>query len=112
LIVVAAAGIGIAGLTKFLQPQRWTGLFAGWGYPPAFSFLVGVAEIAGAVALLVPRLSPYAALLLGGVMAGALATLLLHPNGPLGWGMTPLFYLVLLLVIGVQRWPRRVHDPP
>lgn len=108
LNVVAALGLGFAGLAKFLQPERWQGLFGSWGYPPAFSFFVGAAEVVGAIALLVPRLSSYAAMLLGVVMVSALLTLLLHPGGALGWVATPCFYLVLLLIVGLYRWPRRL----
>ena len=108
LTLLASLGIGLAGLTKFLQAEHWHGLFASWGYPPSFSFFVGAAEVAGALALLVPRVSSFAATLLAMVMLSAAVTLLRHPGGPLGWGMTPLFYLVVLAVVGTYRWPRVV----
>jgi putative oxidoreductase len=104
---IPAFGIGLAGLTKFLQPTRWQSLFAGWGYPPAFATVVGVVEIIGAAGLLVPRFALYAAILLATVMIGALVTLLTHPGGPLGWGATPAFYLVLLTALATARWRRK-----
>jgi putative oxidoreductase len=103
LTIVIALGIGLAGATKFLQPDRWEPLFAGWGYPAWASKLTGVVEMVGAVALLIPKTTFFAALLLGAVMLGALLTLLTHSGGPLGWGATPLVYLVLLLILAAAR---------
>jgi putative oxidoreductase len=105
--VVVALGIGIAGLTKFHRPNRWEPLFAGWGYPPWVSMVVGIAEVCGAIALLVPAVALYAATLLAVVMAGALITLLRHPDGPLGWGATPSVYIILLIIIAVCRSRQR-----
>jgi putative oxidoreductase len=105
--VVVALGIGIAGLTKFLQPNRWEPLFTGWGYPAWFSLVVGIVEVCGAIALLVPAIAFYAATLLAVVMAGALVTLLRHPQGPLGWGRTPSVYIILLIIIAVWRSRQR-----
>ncbi|HXT14202.1 MAG TPA: DoxX family protein [Gemmatimonadaceae bacterium] len=110
--VVVAFGVGAAGITKLLQPQHWQSLFVGWGYPAWLSPMVGVLELAGALALLAPGLAKYAAVLVGTVMATALATLLLHPGGALGWGATPLTYLVVVAAIGVVRWRDRWQRPP
>jgi putative oxidoreductase len=107
LTVVVAAGLGFAGIAKFLNPHQWEHLFTGWGYPAWFSPAIGTIEMAGAVALLVPRLALYSAILLGAVMLGALVTLLRHPTGPLGSGATPLFYLALLGIISIARWRAR-----
>ena len=107
LTVVIALGIGAAGLAKLVQSQHWRALFIGWGYPSWFSPIVGAAEVAGAIGLLVPRLALYAASFLGFIMLSALITLATHPGGPLGWGGTPASYLVLLALIWVARWQRR-----
>jgi uncharacterized membrane protein YphA (DoxX/SURF4 family) len=69
--------------------------------------VVGIAEVCGAIALLVPAVALYAATLLAVVMAGALITLLRHPDGPLGWGATPSVYIILLIIIAVCRSRRR-----
>ena len=98
-------GIGVAGALKFVQTDHWRSLFTGWGYPSWMSAATGVAEVAGAIALLVPRLSFYAAMVLLTVMLGALATLLAHRGGPMGWGGTPLVYIVLLAAIAAARRP-------
>jgi len=67
-----------------------------------FRYLTGTLEIAGAVGLLIPRLAGVAALGLGGVMLGALATELfvLEDGDPI----TPLIPLVLAATVA---WLRR-----
>ena len=59
---------------------------------------------------LVPRVAFFGAVLLLGVMVGAFVTLQTHPGGPLGWGRTPLAYIVILSRLGVPRdaWPAAV----
>jgi putative oxidoreductase len=104
---VLALGIGLAGLTKFLQPHRWQDLFVSWGYPAWFASVVGIAEVMGAIGLLVPRVAFYAATLLAGIMTAAFLTLLSHPGGPLGRGATPAFYLVLLAAVVALRRKRK-----
>jgi putative oxidoreductase len=66
------------GLPKVLGQGGWAGRFATWGYPPWFVVVVGVAELAGAVMVLIPRLATLGASLLAVVMLGAAATHLLH----------------------------------
>ena len=105
--VLLALGLGLAGVTKFTSASRWHDLFVAWGYAAWFSPVIGIAEVAGAVALLVPRLAFYGALFLAAVMTGALVTLLTHPGGPLGWGATPAVYVVLLAVVATVRWRER-----
>ena len=53
---------------------RFDEQFELWGYPSWFRFPVGLAEVAGAVGLLVPRVRSYAAAGLTLVMAGAVVT--------------------------------------
>ena len=101
------ATMGMAGWGKLgAAAGRWHELFAGWGYPPGFSTLVGVAELVGVAALMAPALASWAALWLGAVMIGALATVLTHP-GPMG-PVAPLVHLLLLGIIGTARWNRRL----
>lgn len=104
---ITAAGIGAAGLAKFIAPHRWEALFQSWGYPASAASVIGAAEVIGALALLVPRASAYAALLLGLVMTGAIATLLAHREGPLGNGGTPAVYATLLIIVAIARWRDR-----
>jgi uncharacterized membrane protein YphA (DoxX/SURF4 family) len=103
LTLAIALGIGVAGVTKFTQPERWRALFVGWGYPAWFSSFIGAAEVVGAVALLAPPVATYATGLLGVIMLAAFVTLVTHPGGPLGWGATPAIYVLLLALRYVLR---------
>lgn len=109
-IVFEVATIGGAGLAKFANATMWTGLFEGWGYPRGFSYVVGSLEVAGAILLLVPLSSSYAAGLLIAIMTGALGTVLSHP-GQLG-PVAPVIHLALLVAIAVLRWPSRKARRP
>lgn len=74
------------------------------GYGQWFMFLVGALELAGALALLVPRLSGVAALALIGLMAGAFVTQLTVFDGENA--LTPVVLAALLAVIAVVRRSR------
>jgi putative oxidoreductase len=63
----------LAGLAKFTSPL-WPRMFTRWGYPDGFYLIVGVVEVLGAVALLVPRLAAPSASMLLAIMLGALVT--------------------------------------
>jgi uncharacterized membrane protein YphA (DoxX/SURF4 family) len=102
-------GIGAPGAAK-LMGDGWHSLFQAWGYPAWVNDAVGVAEVGGALGLLVPRIATFAAVLLALVMGGAVITLLLHP-GAMGWG-TPLAHVGLLSLIAAARWPRRSASAP
>ena len=89
------------GVMKFQDPS-WARNFARWGYPDGFYMVVGVIEALGGAALLVPRITTYAALVLVATMAGAAVTHLLH--GELHRLPVPLVYLLLIALVG---WLRR-----
>jgi uncharacterized membrane protein YphA (DoxX/SURF4 family) len=63
-----------SGYLKLLDNSGWTDAFAGWGYSEWFRRAVGVAEIIAGLAILVPRVAAYGALLIFAIMAGAIAT--------------------------------------
>jgi uncharacterized membrane protein YphA (DoxX/SURF4 family) len=107
--IITALGIGLAGVAKFAAPGRWQELFAAWGFPQWFLPVAGAIEVAGAVALLIPRLSLYGVLLLGGVMIGAIVTLLIHPTPHFPLTL-PGVYIVLLITITTARVRMRT-DP-
>ena len=91
----------LAGVTKFMPGGMWPDLFAGWGYSLGFLYLIGVLEVGGAIALVIPKFATYAAGLLAVVMAGAAFTLLSNPGE---MGPTPaLVNFVMLVVIGFAR---------
>lgn len=72
-LLLAAAFIytGLNKLCGFQQEQEIAANFAKFGLGPWFQYLVGALELAGGFGLLVPRLAGLAALVLAGVMAGA-----------------------------------------
>ena len=63
------------GWGKFGGDAAWTAAFTAWGYPAWFRVAVGIIEVIAGVALLVPPLASYAALVLAAVMMGAWSTL-------------------------------------
>lgn len=91
----------LVGVMKFRDPA-WPRRFAEWGYPNGFFMVVGVLEAAGGVAVLIPRLASYGALLIMAIMCAASLTGLVH--GQRGFALSPLFYLVLS---GAILWLRR-----
>ena len=105
MVAFEVVAIGAAGVAKFAAADVWNGLFAGWGYPPGFSYVVGCLEIGGSLTLLVPRLAGYGGVLLLGIMLAALGTVLLHPGsmGP----VAPLIHIVVLAVVVRVRWRSR-----
>ena len=101
---LAVAALFVAGIAKFGN-EGWARSFAHWGYPPGFYLVVGAAEALGALCLLVPRLTSYAAAFLGAIMVAAAGTHLVH-----GERFTmPLLYLALLAIVGFgrRRWAWR-----
>jgi len=93
-LFVFAGGMKLSG-----NPQAVQG-FADFGFPPWFVYAVGLAEAAGGIALLVPRLAPIGLALLLAVMVGAFGTLVHAGQRPL----PPLVVGALLLVVA---WRRR-----
>ena len=58
-------------------------VFTRWGYPLWFMYLTGVLEVAGAMGLLVSRLSALAGVCLAGLMVGAVLTHFVHAEWPM-----------------------------
>jgi uncharacterized membrane protein YphA (DoxX/SURF4 family) len=93
----------MAGLAKVFGDPAMVEMFATIGIGQWFRYVVGMLELAGAVGVLIPRLSGLAALGLVGLMAGATLT------NVLVLGTSPLLPIVLLVVSAVVawgRWPR------
>jgi putative oxidoreductase len=99
-ILVALAMLG-AGVSKLAGAETMVHEFEAVGLGQWFRYLTGALEIGGAVLLLVPRLSGVGALLLGGVMAGAVVAHLVKLGG------SPVPALVLLGLLVVIAWGRR-----
>jgi hypothetical protein len=52
-----AALFAIQGIMKLTGSSAWISRFNAWGYPDHFYLVVGLAELLGAIALLIPRLA-------------------------------------------------------
>lgn len=93
---------------KASDGQTFDREFEHWGYPSWFRFPVGLAEVAGAVGLLVPRLRPYAAGGLFLLMAGAAVTHLRIGEAP--YAAIPLALGALAFAVAWLSRPRWVQE--
>ena len=107
LLWLVTIGLGaamvLAGASKFLMAEMWTTNFTSWGYPAAFSYVVGLLEVAAGLAFLVPRFATYAGALIVIIMAGAAVTLVMNP-GPFGPPTVPIINIVGFAGVA---WARR-----
>ena len=102
ILQIGAAGMFLmVGFFKLSGDPRMVGLFDAIGLGQWFRYVTGSLEVLGAVLLLIPRLSGLGALLLVGVMLGAVTTHLFVVGG------SPLQAIILLIVTGVVAWGRR-----
>src|ERR1700730_4294020 len=102
VLQIAAAGMFLmVGFLKLSGNAQLVGLFEAIGLGQWFRYLTGTLEVAGAFLLLIPRTSGLGALMLAGVMVGAVATHLFIVGG------SPLPAIILLVVTGVVAWGRR-----
>ena len=114
LQVLVGLSFVMLGVMKFRDPT-WVRSFARWGYPDGFYMVVGALEAAGGMAVLVPAIASYGALLLMSVMAGALLTHVFH--GETQRFMVPAVYLLFCGGVAWLRWrsawrPRPVPARP
>jgi hypothetical protein len=100
LQIGAAAMFLMAGYAKLSGDPQMVGLFGAIGLGQWFRYLTGALEVIGAVTLLVPALAGAGALLLVGVMFGALATHFVI-------GGSPLMAIVLLVATAIVAYARR-----
>jgi uncharacterized membrane protein YphA (DoxX/SURF4 family) len=101
LQIGAAAMFLMVGFLKLSGNAQLVGLFEAIGVGQWFRYLTGTLEVAGALLLLIPRLSGLGALMLFGVMVGAVVTHVFIVGG------NPLQAIILLIVTGVVAWGRR-----
>ena len=92
-----------AGWGKFASAEGWLHWFGVWGYPPRFAYVIGALELGAGILLLIPRLAPYAAALLIGIMIAAFATVSLKESDLSQ--LDPLFNIGLLTIVLIARWP-------
>jgi len=99
---IAAAGMFLmVGFLKLSGNAQLVELFAAVGLGQWFRYLTGTLEVAGAFLLLIPRTSGLGALMLAGVMVGAVVTHVFVVGG------SPLGATILLVVTGLVAWGRR-----
>src|SRR5689334_7523970 len=85
-----------SGLLKLTGNIFWVRDFHRWGYPDWFRIVVGLAELASAVLLLIPRVAVCGAALFAVVMFGAIYTHATHNES----GKLPFnFFLVALSLV-------------
>jgi putative oxidoreductase len=101
LQVLVALGMLMAGSFKLAGAEPMVQIFEALGLGQWFRYLTGGLEVAGAVLLLVPRLSGLGALLLSCVMAGAVVAHLVKLGG------SPVPALVFLAMLVAIVWGRR-----
>src|SRR5258705_7505389 len=102
ILQIGAAGMFLmVGFLKLSGDAQLVGLFDAIGLGQWFRYLTGTLEVGGAILLLIPRTSGLGALMLVGVMAGAVVTHLFIVGG------SPLMAIILLVVTGVVAWGRR-----
>lgn len=101
LQVAAAAMMGMAGFAKLSGAPEMVALFDAVGVGQWFRYVTGGLEVLGALLLLVPALAGAGALMLAGVMAGAVLTHLFVIGG------SPVVPLVLLVVVAIIAFGRR-----
>ena len=102
ILQIAAAGMFLmVGFLKLSGDAQLVGLFEAIGLGQWFRYLTGSLEVAGAFLLLIPRTSGLGALMLAGVMVGAVVTHLFIVGG------SPLMAIILLVVTGIVAWGRR-----
>lgn len=102
VLQIGTAGMFVmVGFLKLSGNPQLVGLFEAIGLGQWFRYLTGSLEVAGAIMLLIPRLSGLGALMLAGVMIGAVITHLFIVGG------SALMAIILLVVTGVVAWGRR-----
>lgn len=101
LQIIAAVTFLVAALGKFAGAEPAASTFDALGFGDGFRDLVGILELAGLVALLIPRLTGAAALGFVGLMAAATVTELLIPSGNVA------LPFALVVSCGVIAWGRR-----
>ena len=107
LIALWATQLGLAGMfllaggSKLAGVPAMVGLFDAIGVGQWFRYVTGLIEVGSAVALLIPSLAPFGALLLVPTMAGAVLTHLFIVGG------SPAIPVVLLIGSVAVAWARR-----
>src|SRR3981189_184138 len=99
VLQIAAAGMFLmVGFLKLSGNAQLVGLFEAIGLGQWFRYLTGALEVAGAILLLIPRTSGLGALMLAGVMVGAVVTHVFIVGG------SPMMAIILLVITSFVAW--------
>jgi putative oxidoreductase len=104
-VLLAVFFLAAASAPKLLGQQAAVDMFTDIGAGQWLRYLVGILELAGAVGLLVPRLSGLAAIGLAALMVGAFITQLFVLHSP-ALTVTPAVLCVLFVLVAWGRWPQ------
>lgn len=97
------------GYLKFDPDGFWGPAFQRWGYPVWFLFFIGVVEVTGGIAILIPPIATYGAMLLAVNMLGALVTRLIHGIS-LNDVDSIVFYIASMLLLAYEFNPGRLRS--
>jgi uncharacterized membrane protein YphA (DoxX/SURF4 family) len=100
LQVVIGLMLVLVGTGKF-RGHFWAERFSHWGYPDGFYMVVGVMEAAAGVAIWIPKLATYGALLVMVIMVAAAFTGLIH--GEVAFVGAPIFYFCACAIVALSR---------
>jgi len=95
----------LAGVAQLISADIVVERFQVWGYPVSLVPVVGLIEVIGALALLVPSVASLGAIGLGLVMVGAIITHVAFGSAP--FALVPLVLLVPLAWVAY----RRLYEP-
>jgi putative oxidoreductase len=104
--VLLAVMFVLVALPKLLGDPTAVAGFKTIGFGQWFRYLTGVCELAGAIGLLIPRLSGLAAIGLVGLMVGATLTNLFLVPGAAPVAVVTVLLGVVFAVIARARWSR------
>ena len=99
--LLLAALFVVQGITKLSGSPAWISRFKGWGYPDHFYVAVGLAELLGAIALLIPKFTTFGSSMLIVVMVGATATHVVYREPQV------VTTLVILIMLAASLYVRR-----
>ena len=102
MIIIPAAIFALAGGAKVMGVPDVMKSFADMGLPAWFGTFIGVAEIAGAIGLFLPRLREYAAGGLSIIMFGAIFYHVMYGGSP----VLAIALFIVMIVVMVRRWPK------
>ena len=100
LSILEAALFLSVGIPKLLSVPIMVTEFGKIGLGQWFRYLTGALEVIGAIGLLIPKYSGYAALLLCAIMVGAIITILKVLGGP---PTLPIIVLIISAIIAYFR---------